>query len=196
MENPFRRTMERRRAELGLSQAEAATRAGVARSTWSSWENSPEFPRMENWKIIAEVLQMPVERLMQLASLAWLIQVGMTPDQLIALKAAGTPLDETWLDYVFEDQTLAALSGELDVEIDPTDLKGKRLFWLRGQLRRLLIQQDTFIKTLSDIIYWFHDSYVETVTKPKRYQVRKKGEVGEIAGKFKTKKRKKVKLSL
>lgn len=42
----MREKMRQRRAELGLTQEEAAKRAGIARSSWANIETSARNPRL------------------------------------------------------------------------------------------------------------------------------------------------------
>jgi DNA-binding XRE family transcriptional regulator len=50
----WERKLRRLRADLGLTQAEAAERAGVALRTWISWENGQRTPGRLTQRLLAQ----------------------------------------------------------------------------------------------------------------------------------------------
>lgn len=63
MSNPIRAIMVKRRRELGLTQEEAAKKAGCNESTWCRWEGEKYMPRPGDWPRIAKVLGMTLAEL-------------------------------------------------------------------------------------------------------------------------------------
>lgn len=49
--------LSHRRRQLGLTQAEAALRADVARRTWFQWEKGVTIPNVANWPLIDDACE-------------------------------------------------------------------------------------------------------------------------------------------
>ena len=157
MQNPLHKIMVRRRVELGLSQAQAAARAGVSRTTWNAWEHVDEFPRMEKWKTIAKVLEVPIEELEQAGAMSWFLQCGPSRIQLALMNTLDRPLDGPMPNLAFYSAEVQKLDRELEVDISRIsfDWWGKELATMRGNLRNALLAQDAAYQALSQMVRTF-----------------------------------------
>lgn len=182
MRNPFQPIMERRRQVLGLTKTQAAQRAGVARSTWTDWEDPNEFPRMENWRVIAETLAMPLENFEQAGAINWFLQCGLSPFQIFALQEAGQPLDGALPHYEFASQDLRELDAQLEANIEMIYFPwwGKETASLRGHIRRLLIAQDAAFRAIQQMVVTFRAMYMAMVSNSLRPQGKKRKKTGKV----------------
>lgn len=170
MQNPFHKIMRRRRVELRLSQAQAAARAGVSRSTWNAWENVDEFPRRDIWATIAKVLEIQIEELTQAAATNWFLQVGRSSDQLSMMELIGLPLDGPAPNFSFYSDALKNL--EQDLELDLASIAdssiGDELATLRNGLRNALFAHDAAYRALEQLVRSFR-ALAFTVLPPRAH---------------------------
>lgn len=119
MENPFHGVMVRRRGELGISQAQAAARAGVSRSTWNTWESLEGRPHDDKWHLIAKALEIQIDDLEKAGASSWFLKCGPSAFQLGILQAMGISLDGGAVpEHAFADHNLFKLNRELDIDLN------------------------------------------------------------------------------
>ncbi len=160
MKNPFHRIMVRRRAELDISQATAAARAGVARSTWNTWENIEELPPRDKWHLIAKVLEVPIDALERAGAIQWFVECGPTPFQLSALNGLGISLEGALAEHAYTDPHLFKLDQDLEVDLDRlSPLQAQRVGNLRNHLRKMLVHQDLACRELQESVASFRALY-------------------------------------
>lgn len=157
MENPFHRVMVRRRGELGLSQAQAAARAGVARSTWNTWESIEELPHRDKWHLIAKVLEMPIDELEKAGATHWFLECGPSPFQLSMLQSLGIHFDGVLPDHQFSDPNLYKLDQQLDVDLERLGFPQlvQKVGNLRNQIRKILVTHDAAQQELRQMVSSF-----------------------------------------
>jgi DNA-binding XRE family transcriptional regulator len=157
MKNPFHKIMCRRRIELGLSQAQAAARAGVARSTWNAWEHVDEFPRRDVWKVIAKVLEIQIDELQQAAATNWFLQSGLSSEQLSLMEMMGLPLDGPAPNFSFYSEALQKLDRDLDLDLNriADESIGDELATLRNGLKNAIFAHDATFRALAQMVESF-----------------------------------------
>jgi DNA-binding XRE family transcriptional regulator len=157
MQNPFHKIMCRRRIELRLSQAQAAARAGVARSTWNAWEHVDEFPRRDVWPVIAKVLEIQIDELQRAAATNWFLQIGLSSEQLSLMEMMGLPLDGPAPDFSFYSEALKKLDRDLELDLSriADESIGDHLATLRSGLKNAIFAHDATFRALSQMVESF-----------------------------------------
>lgn len=147
-QNPLRRLMKKRRAELGkMTQDEAAKLAGVNKATWNRWEGELHIPREETLPNIARALGLKVEDLRREILSQWRDIVGEATTKLqLESGDPAAPLPG----YQFKNPELEAMSALLELDFSSIGSDKLQLYlsdW-RSSLRAQLINADVSVQTL------------------------------------------------
>lgn len=176
MDNPMHEIMVRRRAELGISQAQAAARAGISRSTWNTWESPDEQPLDERWHTIAKALEMPIDELEKAGATSWFLKSGPSAFQLSLLQTLGITLEGAAIPvHAYADPNLFQLDRNLEVDLGRSGYPplSQKLGQLRNQIRNLLVAQDTTHQLLLQLVKTFR-SLNDVLTLPDAPEPREK----------------------
>jgi transcriptional regulator with XRE-family HTH domain len=113
-----------RRAELRMTQAQAATRAKCCAGTWVRWENPFRLPRPLAWLKIAQALDIPLEKLQNAAGTTLLeISGGNAKQPGWNLNEPMTPVDPEAYEF-FSEEAMGFDRVIKDIDLHKLDFAG------------------------------------------------------------------------
>lgn len=169
MSNPIRSIMIQRRRELGLTQLEAAKKAGCNESTWCRWESEQFVPRPADWPRIAKVLGMTLAELQGAAALTFNQLSGPTTTETAPDGAGGgSPRVRS---YPWANEQIGELVERLERmdlgKIDGTEAHHQLSHW-RTTLANTAMALDTQIRSLTGQIELFEKLFLHHVSESRK----------------------------
>lgn len=168
MSNPIRSIMIQRRRELGLTQQEAAKKAGCNESTWCRWESEQFVPRPAEWPRIAKVLGMSLADLQSAAAQKFNQLSSPTTAEAVPDGAGFAPRARP---YAWANEEIGELVERLERmdlgKIDDTEAHHQMSQW-RTTLVNAAMALDTQIRSLTGQIELYEKLFLGHVSESRK----------------------------